>query len=166
MNEKEQLISKIKLCLAIAHKSQGTSRGNWTSIFKAELRKLGKDCNFKVYPDKDINNKEWLLDLCWSKEGPNWKFEFKGIVLACEIEWERNLDEIISDFQKLTVIDADIRLFIFQYDSDTEFNHFKNSIEDASAHFTQKGYEFIIAGSGNNDQEIKIFQLPGHLENI
>jgi hypothetical protein len=52
-----------------------------------------------------------LFDLIWSKEGVSWR-EFHGLPLACELEWDDKSDEILTDFQKLTIVVADVRLMI------------------------------------------------------
>jgi hypothetical protein len=119
---------------------------------------LGKERGYIVYPNKDKFEGQWLVDLCWAIEGENWQKEFKGLKLTCEIEWSRNVDHILHDFQKLTVIDADIRLFIFQYKSEVEFDEFIKAITLASNYTKSKGYNYLIAAS-SNESDLKIIDL-------
>jgi len=63
---------------------------------------------------------QWLFDLCWvvapyddSKREFDWT-RMRGMKLACECEWGRKRTDILEDFLKLTVVLADLRLFIYQ----------------------------------------------------
>ena len=152
----ENLIIEIKKVLNCVHNGKCKKRSEWTAEFKNALSVLG-ETNYTVYPNK--KDGEWLVDLCWSIEGNDWKKDFRGIKLACEIEWDMNVDEIIYDFQKLTVLDADIRLFIFQYNSEEEYNNTIDAIESACKFTKQKDYTYLIAGSGNFADEIKFKEL-------
>ncbi len=154
-----QLIIEIKKCLQEIHKRTYIGRKKWTNAFKFGLKKIGIDNKFKVYPNGDNTDGEFLVDLCWTIEGDDWKEEFKGLKLACEIEWDRSVVEILFDFQKLTVIDSEIRLMIFQFNSEKEFEDIEAAIIKASIHSQQKGYRYIIAGTGNNESNIRIFEL-------
>ena len=155
------LTDKIKESLQRVH--QGTYKGQplWTNAFKNSLCELGERNNYKVYPNKKKES-QWLLDLCWAKEGNNWQADFKGLKLACEIEWSRKVDDILYDFQKLTVIDSELRLMIFQYDNHEELKIFVAAIKTASDYTKSKGYNYLIAASGNNEDELQF----GDLENI
>ncbi|MBK8808291.1 MAG: hypothetical protein IPO21_17360 [Bacteroidales bacterium] len=153
-----QLIIEIKKCLQEIHEGKFIGRKEWTDAFKVGLKKIGIDNKFKVYPNPDNKDGEWLVDLCWSIEGDDWKEEFKGLKLACEIEWNRSVDDILFDFQKLTVIDSEIRLMIFQFNSEKEFEDIMAAIIKASKHSQQKGNRYIIVGTGNNESNIRIFE--------
>lgn len=91
----------------------------WTSKFKKTLYTLADKYNFEPWgTGAGEKRSEWLWDVCWAKVARNsegvkdWK-ELQGIFLACEIEWNYDLECILEDFLKLTVAKAEYRLFIF-----------------------------------------------------
>lgn len=90
----------------------------WTFCLKKSLVNLGHKHKFKVCaaPNKKLraDYPEWLYDLSWIIEGKTWKI-LKGVKLIVEIEWSNNPINILSDFQKLTVGLADLRLMITSY---------------------------------------------------
>jgi hypothetical protein len=89
--------------------------GQWTLPVKQLLRDIGHDRKFQVWasPGKEeFDFHGWLFDLCWARSGDPWP-SFKGLSLACEIEWSRSRERHLEDFCKLAVADADFRLFIF-----------------------------------------------------
>ena len=81
----------------------------WTKKIKRELKKLGEQYKHIVWGDGDKS--EWLWDLCWVDYGKDWT-DFKGVNLACEIEWKGDDYSLMEDFLKLTVAIAELRLFI------------------------------------------------------
>jgi len=150
------LKTEIAKVLQKTHAEKHKSQREWTAAFIEALNNLGKK-EYSVYPNKE--NSGWLLNLSWAREGNDWRIDFNGLQLACEIEWSRNIDDILYDFQKLTVIDSDIRLMIFQYNNDDEFNSIFTAIKKASNYTKPKGYKYLIAGSGNQSEKIKIFEI-------
>ena len=70
---------------------------------------------------------EWLFDIVWANcKGP-WE-SFRGLRLACEIEWKTDERSNLQDFCKLTVCRADCRLFVFGCkpdESDLRFDLFE-----------------------------------------
>ena len=148
------LVQEITQGLKEVHQKTYHGRAEWTSAFKVKLKKLGENhVGILVYPDKDRGG-EFLVDLCWSRETiDNWMEDFSGLVLACEIEWNKDIESIIYDFQKLTVIDADIRLFVFQFSSPKEYEEIVDALKKASQFTKHKGYKYILAGSGNEEEE-------------
>ena len=157
MLETKEIIRQLKIKLQEVHTKPYSGKEIWTKAFKDCLRNYGTELKLKSYPNEKYG--QWLFDFCWSKEEIDWKFQFEGLALACEIEWSKNINDIIYDFQKLTVIDADIRLFIFQYDNDIELTYMKEAINKASRFTIKKGYSYIIAASGNNDTDLDIYEL-------
>lgn len=97
------------------------SNKHWTKRNRDELTRLGRDKGFLTFPEL-INKSytgEWLFDFVWidaktdkSKNNFDWR-NTRGIKLACESEWSTSVDEILTDFFKLTFVRADIRLFIY-----------------------------------------------------
>jgi hypothetical protein len=152
------LLEQIKGSLKIADRENHNSQREWTTAFKNTLYNLGKEHGYIVYPNKDKFEGQWLVDLCWAIEGENWQKDFKGLKLACEIEWSRNMDNILYDFQKLTVIDAEIRLMIFQYRNEIDLDEYIKAILQASNYTKSKGYNYLIAASCN-ESDLKIIDL-------
>ncbi|MBK9637724.1 MAG: hypothetical protein IPO63_07840 [Bacteroidetes bacterium] len=97
--------------------------------------------------------------MCWSKETENWTECFSGLKLACEIEWSTKNDYIIYDFQKLLVVNAEIKLFIYQYSNKKNREKINDALFKATKPFLNKTTEIIIAASGNKDPEIYIYSL-------
>lgn len=160
--ERSYWVSKIKSALKEVHNSENKSQREWTREFKRALSELGQS-EFTVYPNEKAG--EWLVDLCWSKDGNNWTKDFEGIYLACEIEWNRGIDYLLYDFQKLTVIDAEIRLFIFQYDTLDKCKELMEALKKACEFTRQKGYYYLIAGSGNKEEaEICFTEIPESID--
>jgi len=89
----------------------------WTADFKKSLRALGERSGYVVWGE---DKSEWLFDLSWAYAWP----DFKGLVLACEIEWCKNDRDQLNDFYKLTVCDCAQRAFIFQCDRGDEERKF------------------------------------------
>lgn len=89
---------------------------SWTRELKAALCNLGHQSGYKVYGagTTGADYGEWMYDLCWVKEGENWK-DFKGMRLICEIEWRTDEESILEDFHKIVVGVADYRLFIYSH---------------------------------------------------
>ena len=158
MKKNNNIIHAIKKTLQKVHNKKCKSQTEWTAEFKKALYNLGKK-KYKVYPDANKFEGEWLFDLCWADEGKNWRTEFKGLKLACEIEWSRNIDDILHDFQKLTVVNSEIRLMIIQYNNKKEFENFLEAIRNASEYAKSIKYNYLIAASGNYEDEIKIIEL-------
>lgn len=86
----------------------------WTVDIKTELEALGREKLYAIWHSA-CGKGEWLFDLCWVKQksANDWWKRFDGLALACEIEWKMSDEEIATDFLKLAVADADLRLFIF-----------------------------------------------------
>jgi len=108
---------------------------NWTEAFKAALYDLALKHNYKAWGTGAGNEaNEWLWDISWAKLGLdnkgkyNWQ-DFRGIFLACEIEWKINKEEILDDFLKLTVAKAEYRLFVFSCKKKLEANNTFNFLK-------------------------------------
>jgi len=92
-----------------------------TKVIKEALCDLGHELGYIVYSSSvgKADHGEWMYDLCWSIEGDTWR-DFRGLQLICEIELKTNIDEILMDFQKLTIGLSNYRLFVFMNDKKTE----------------------------------------------
>lgn len=85
------------------------------------LDALGKKLGYETRSAQ--SKPEWLLDEIWFINrqkswishgmfpANNWG-AFEGIKLGCESEWHGKSEKILQDFAKLTVIKADIRVFV------------------------------------------------------
>ena len=91
----------------------------WTVQFKQSLFDLARENDLQPWgTGAGEDCPEWLWDVCWAKLGRNragkydWK-DFRGVYLACEIEWRHDDANLLNDFLKLVVARADYRLFVF-----------------------------------------------------
>lgn len=68
-----------------------------------------------------------------------WWYNFDGCRLVCEIEWDKDIRSHMTDFLKLTVAIADLRVFIYSTDSDDVNEEFdlliKHSMHCQNGHF-------------------------------
>jgi hypothetical protein len=157
------MLSNITLCdqiistLKSVHEGSHIGQRKWTTIFKDSLGKLVIGSNLIQYPNSKYG--EWLVDLCWSEETENWQETFCGLKLACEIEWSTKIDNIIYDFQKLLVVNAEIKLFIYQYTKNEKREEINKKLFKAFSPFVKNSPEIIIAASGNNTKELYIYSL-------
>ena len=97
----------------------GKTVGNpaWTREVKSKVAKLAQDAGDQAYAsgaDHVEREKEWLYDLTWLKY-PSGRIERS--VVALESEWVRDRKGIDSDFQKLLLVRADLRVMIFAADN-------------------------------------------------
>jgi hypothetical protein len=81
----------------------------WTKAIKQSLyRLLHKDLTEVIFTNSSENAHEFLLDLiAWDRD------DGEGIVLGMECEWLITPTEIVSDFEKLLVIKAPLKLMMF-----------------------------------------------------
>lgn len=95
------------------------------------LKDLGEEKKFYVCPgslyDNNPNLKEgeWLFDMSWLKYSNNrdesvLETRLKWVELACECEWSDYDRSLAQDFEKLLVVKAKHRLFIFTRPSNNE----------------------------------------------
>ena len=85
----------------------------WTKVLKGSLRELleseGTNMTEALYSFPDSNRHEFLLDLViWDRQ------DGEGASLALESEWSQNIEEVATDFRKLLVIKAPLKLMIFR----------------------------------------------------
>jgi len=99
---------------------------------------------------KGADNGEWLFDLTWVAERklPNGGTEFIDMPLVVESEWNEDFEEeILSDFDKLMVARAWLRVMIFQGpDSQTKMRCFDGLRERIQAFVgSQSGGRYLFA---------------------
>ncbi len=140
-----------------------------TRFIKIILINLGHELGFKVYAngliEKDLReidrpfvNREWLLDLHWYSEGLE-PYSVESLPLAVECEWypKRNADSKVPysgikyDFQKLVVINAELRLMIFNVNHIDDLlelsNYFENVISNYK--YLDKYAQFLFVAFDN-----------------
>jgi hypothetical protein len=112
------------------YKEKPFSNKVWTERFNERLYKLAGEYDLQAWGhDAGERCPEWLFDICWAKLGRkkddtseyDW-MRFRGLFLACEIEWGYSDGDLLVDFLKLSVVKADYRLFIFACHKPKEAN--------------------------------------------
>lgn len=92
----------------------GESRRNWTPEIKGFFGQLGqRDGFFPIYTRRRPRQSEYLVDLVWKVERPR-----RYLELALESELSGKRGEIMKDFEKLLDIKANIKVGLFQLNSD------------------------------------------------
>lgn len=94
----------------------------WTKEVKLVMLRLGQDEGFLTYPRPKETGfaDEWMFDVVWLSaksdsalpDGFDWRHT-RAVKLACECEWGSTESQILEDFLKLTVVLAELRLFIY-----------------------------------------------------
>ena len=83
----------------------------WTRGLKEALYDLGAELGFSVWTRSVRGSHEWLWDMCWARcEGDDMR-TFKGLAMACEIEWGSGSKQL-EDFLKLVVAVAELKLYV------------------------------------------------------
>jgi len=119
----------LKEAIAIANREKGGNPG-YTRAVKESLTGLGHELGYVVCAStcKGADYHEWLFDLTWwiERKRPTGGTDFTDMPLVAESEWEENFEEeILPDFDKLTVARAWLRVMIFQGpDSQTKMRYF------------------------------------------
>lgn len=114
---------------------QDVSNVVWTSRFKENLCNIGRQ----------------QVDVCWAKTKCLNNMEFCGLALACEIEWQTEDAAHLDDFWKLTVVEADLRLFVFstkRKPNETELERQFKLLRDNSEYSPGKRYLAIMVSAG------------------
>ena len=92
------------------------TRRNWTPRIKAFFGQLGRRGGFiPIYTRASPKQSEYLLDLVWKVESPR-----RFLELGMESELSGRPSEIMKDFEKLLDVKANIKVGVFQLNSDTE----------------------------------------------
>lgn len=91
-----------------------SSTSEWTKEILKYFSCLGENEQYKIYAspnDVEKAERSYLVDLCWSKEGQDYK-DYKGLELILESEWSTEEDEIMWDFCKLIDIKANLKVMV------------------------------------------------------
>jgi hypothetical protein len=124
----------------------------WTRKVKTALRDLGHREGHLVFgfphhetPDID-RDREFLFDLVWATSVDKTRYGLTGIALAVEMELsDDRRNKLLDDFLKLTVTNADLRLFIFDIPSGSEAMERKFALlKDACR--VPRGNRYLVVG--------------------
>jgi hypothetical protein len=153
----EHAIAEITESLkTVPSKCEGRGDDGWTGAVKSVVitvaKQFGKENKVATTLPKGcdqqlrqkVDDGEWLFDLTWYQEEHEWRM--RRVVLVMESEWNRGPDEQRTDFQKLLVAKAEIKLFVFQ----------ENTEDDVSS--KADGFvEMINAFDDGSPKEIYLF---------
>lgn len=124
---------------------------DWTPPIKASLRDLGQREGHLVFgapnsdnPDRQ-RDREFLVDLAWARSANGRRSGLLGFALAVEMEWDNREEELLADFLKLTVIVADLRLFIFDIPSSADAIERKFSLLKSACRIP-RGHRYLAVG--------------------
>ncbi len=139
------------------------SRDEWTKAVKQAVTEIGHKARWAVttHGVRESDDPQWLLDLVWAKEwapaGEKKRAFLKRIGLGMECEWNRSDEELDWDFQKLLVVRADLRLFVFDQkqrdDVDRIIERCKMQIEGFDQ--TQPGDRYLFVASWTDCEKFK-----------
>jgi hypothetical protein len=130
--------------------------GEWTLRILTELTRLGRGYGFKVRgarPKEDDFEAGWLWDQTWA-DIRGWSKEDRSdgqlvnLPLVLESEWDISFErEILWDFQKLFIARADLRVMIFEQNTEKDAFQCLNRMKDAIKNFsaTQIGDRYLLA---------------------
>lgn len=149
----------------LAEISNGSYKGDaeWTKAIMSECTRLAYDTyNYYVYGKKcymDDTITECLYDMVWYTPMQldylptnRSNIIFGDIHLVLECEWNKDIGEIMYDFQKLVQARAEHRVMIFQsYNSGSTIDIMTSYVE--SSPNSVKGDKYLFAGFGPQDGE-------------
>ncbi|HQY04816.1 MAG TPA: hypothetical protein PLQ52_02010 [Lacunisphaera sp.] len=127
------------------------SRSDWTQAVKKSFTKLGLAHHWGICANVSIKHedvhKEWLFDLTWFSSPEN-RLNKLGLVL--ESEWEKGIEAIKYDFEKLLIARAPYKVVLFDA-TDMErprfINELKEIVRGYSEHAANEVY-FLAAYNG------------------
>lgn len=115
------------------------STREWTRRVINALIQLGIEEEYAPCPNPEYSWGEWLYDVIWLQVDEDNIDRVLSVPLVAEVEWG-NQDEIWSDFQKLLVARANVRVMIF--------NRYPGLLEELRAHIirvAQDGDRYLLA---------------------
>ena len=139
------------------------SDAKWTREVLTKIGKLAKDHGSKDYTSKGKGKRgEWLYDLCWLQYSETDGY-LKSMPLALESEWG-NWDAVCSDFEKLLLARAGLRVMVYGYDEDKDGE--ENVCQKLKKYFetfegSMKGDRYLLC-CWNDEEKSKKF----HFHNI
>jgi hypothetical protein len=140
--EREMLQSVSEICAGLYDENPPSNKP-WTKGVKDALAELARNHGFRSFYAGDPQSLEWLWDMTWLDVGEAWR-NFRGVYLACEIEWNAELGEHLHDFMKLVVAESKYRLFVCAVHGNPDWIERRfRELEDASAEAPGKRYLVI-----------------------
>jgi hypothetical protein len=124
---------------------------DWTPPIKAALRDLGRREGHLVFGAPSIENpdrerdREFLVDLAWARTVDGRRAGLIGLALAVEMEWDNRDEQLLADFLKLTVIVADLRIFVFDIPSSADAVERKFALLKSACRVPQ-GHRYLAVG--------------------
>lgn len=142
------------------------SKETWTKEIAQMLANMAFEEGYLQFPNDRLRDNpfsgnwehggEWLFDFSWLKARKHLgEFDWRnidGLALACESEWTKTDWEILSDFLKLTLADADTRLFIY-----TNSKSWKvHPVELCKEVCPSKNVSYLLIGFPDDDSGMRV----------
>jgi len=140
----KEIVDKLERKARELYQGPGSTNTRWTESFKDVLFDMGEGQGYKAYCSRREPERRhgWLWDVCWLIVGTKWT-ELRGVMLACEIEWNPDEYYLLEDFLKLTVCEANYRLFIFTMKKPDDFTQFDLLMNACPG---SRGYRYLAIG--------------------
>jgi hypothetical protein len=131
MENKLKVIDEIKNGLIeLATELNGESDLFWTKSIKDLFYKITNKLNlpYGTMPTNEEigENRQWVFDLIWYELDKNSLEEkYKPLLslpLILECEWKPFYEDLVWDFDKLIIAKADMKVFIFQINGNSQFD--------------------------------------------
>lgn len=140
----------------------------WTEEIKEKLAKLAKKEGLDVFTcpsmlDEEQAWGEWLYDFCWLQyevDKERKPLRLRRVLLIVESEWG-NFKEVHSDFEKLLVGRADLKLLIFQARDKAKIEERVKEITEFINLYSQtkKGEIYLLMGYDNKEGGFQSFRV-------
>lgn len=147
----------------------GESRRNWTPRIKRFFGLLGQQDGFtSVYTRRIPRQSEYLVDLVWKIERPR-----RYLELALESELSGKRSEIMKDFEKLLDVKANIKVGLFQLNSDIGedlIEKMRDKLLEQAYPISSEKYLIILLRYLTNQSEVGIYgvelSITGRVEEV
>jgi len=140
----------------------------WTKGVLDTLVKMGLNLGYEVYPNRELNEGEVLLDCVWYDVNKE-PYVHKKMILGAESEWgnetskTENKDEVLLDFYKLLDFKCVNKVMIY---STWEFGNdyieeIRKELIDTLRHYENhiEGEKYIFIEFQNDDQAINTYTI-------
>ena len=117
---------------------EGSGNTDWTNEINEMLCKLGHDFGYQVgAKGVDWSFGEWLYDVTWLEYSGDYQRSLLDVHLVAECEWG-NWRSIKSDFEKLLLARARLRLMIYDSRFDPDFEPIAKRLEGYIGNFRRR----------------------------
>jgi len=128
------------------------NRPNWNATVKKVLRERADKNLYHVYPDPEVKNQGWLLDLIW--------FDRQKGTVQLAVESELGTEgEVLDDFQKLLCIKAPLKIMIYYAYKKSYVNNFVDYMMAFDQHVKDEHYLVVEFAPGPEDKAY-LYQVP------